>query len=64
MNDADRDVLANQKFKEGLKLCYAKNYSDAYNHRGVAYDDLEQYDRAKFNQLYNKSKKKLKLWRS
>ena len=29
MNDADRDFLANQKNKEGLRLYYSQNYEDA-----------------------------------
>ena len=69
MNDVDRDFLANQKFKEGVKLYYAKNYHGAiklynevlafgdyqavYNNRGNAYADLGQYERA--IQDYSKS---------
>ena len=69
MTDSERDFLANQKLEEGNKLYYAKDYhgaikiydevlkfgdySEAYNNRGVAYDDLRQYERA--IQDYNKA---------
>ena len=62
MNDADRDFLANQKFEEGNKLYYAKDYNEAiklydevlkfgdyveaYNNRGLAYFYLGQKERA------------------
>ena len=69
MNDSDRDFLANQKNKEALKLYYAKDYNGAiklydevlkfgeydgaYNNRGNAYLNLNQYERA--IQDYNKA---------
>ena len=62
LNDADRDFLANQRFEEGNKLYYAKDYDGAiklynealrfgdyaavYNNLGIIYDDLGQYETA------------------
>lgn len=62
MNDADKEFLANQKFEEGNRLYYEKNYDgaiklynevlkfgeyeNAYNNRGVAYGKSRQYEQS------------------